>query len=247
MMTVKKDKDLTQSNDIQIQTETVLINQGGGSLGAYECGVSKALAKYEIKFDIIAGSSIGAINAAILASNYSNRYGIKYSVKKLENFWLEMGEKMMPFCSDKQKSEMAALNSLFWGNPKAFTPLWMIQGGNPFYHFFTSPYLYVVSSLKNTIKKYVDFPKLQKFTEGKNKNDEENFEEKQFNKDLLEKNNENPRLIITATNVQSGEPVIFDSNKMNITLDHVMASAGYAIYGLPWTKIGNDYFWDGSF
>ena len=247
MVTVEKNKDYYLSNDTQIQTETVLLNQGGGSLGAYECGVAKVLAKYEMKFDIIAGSSIGAINAAILASNYSNKYGIKYSIKKLENFWLEIGEKTMPFCSDKHKSELAALSSLFWGNPKAFTPIWMIQGGNPFYYFFTSPYLYEITSLRNTIKKYTDFPRLQNTTKRKEENDEKSFEEGQPNNDLLEKNNDNPRLIITATNIQSGEPVTFDSDKIDITLDHVIASAGYAIYGLPWTKIGNDYFWDGSF
>jgi NTE family protein len=247
MATVEKYKEYNQDNDIKIQTETVLVNQGGGSLGAYECGVSKALARYEMKFDIIAGSSIGAINAAILASNYSNRYGIKYSVKKLEDFWLELGEKMMPFCSDKQKSELAALSSLFWGNSKAFTPLWVIQGGNPFYYFFTSPYLYEVSSLRNTIKKYVDFSRLQKTHKRKIENDEKSLDEKQSRNDLLEKNNDFPRLIMTATNIQSGEPVTFDSDKIEITLDHIIASAGYAIYGLPWTKIDNNYFWDGSF
>ena len=46
--------------------ETVLVMQGGGSLGAYECGVYKALSKHGKKFDIVAGTSIGAINAAIL-------------------------------------------------------------------------------------------------------------------------------------------------------------------------------------
>jgi NTE family protein len=45
--------------------ETVLVMQGGGSLGAYECGVYKALSKHGKKFDIVAGTSIGAINASI--------------------------------------------------------------------------------------------------------------------------------------------------------------------------------------
>ena len=49
-------------------TETVLVLQGGGSLGAYECGVYKTLAKHDIKFDILAGSSIGAINSSIICS-----------------------------------------------------------------------------------------------------------------------------------------------------------------------------------
>jgi NTE family protein len=50
------------------EEETVLILQGGGSLGAYECGVCKVLAKQGIEFDIIGGTSIGAVNAAILAA-----------------------------------------------------------------------------------------------------------------------------------------------------------------------------------
>ena len=53
----------------KLQSETVLVMQGGGSLGAYECGVYKALSKRGIKFDIIAGTSIGAINAAIIVSS----------------------------------------------------------------------------------------------------------------------------------------------------------------------------------
>ena len=47
----------------KLHYETVLIMQGGGSLGAYECGVFKALYKNGIRFDIVAGTSIGAINA----------------------------------------------------------------------------------------------------------------------------------------------------------------------------------------
>ena len=39
--------------------ENILILQGGGSLGAFECRVFKALASSNIKIDIIAGTSIG--------------------------------------------------------------------------------------------------------------------------------------------------------------------------------------------
>ena len=45
--------------------ENVLILQGGGSLGAFGCGVFKALAQKNIKIDIVAGTSIGGVNAAI--------------------------------------------------------------------------------------------------------------------------------------------------------------------------------------
>ena len=52
----------------ELPIETVLVLQGGGSLGAYECGVYKTLVKHNIKFDIVSGTSIGALNAAIIAS-----------------------------------------------------------------------------------------------------------------------------------------------------------------------------------
>lgn len=54
--------------------ENVLVLQGGGSLGAYECGVYKALHKNGIKFDIIAGTSIGAVNAAIIVGSKSRNF-----------------------------------------------------------------------------------------------------------------------------------------------------------------------------
>ena len=52
----------------ELPAETVLVLQGGGSLGAYECGVYKTLAKHNIKFDIVSGTSIGALNATIIAA-----------------------------------------------------------------------------------------------------------------------------------------------------------------------------------
>ena len=36
----------------ELPVETVLVMQGGGSLGAYECGVYKTLAKHNVKFDM---------------------------------------------------------------------------------------------------------------------------------------------------------------------------------------------------
>jgi NTE family protein len=50
--------------------ENVLILQGGGSLGAFGCGVFKALANNNVKLDIIAGTSFGGINAAIIAGQH---------------------------------------------------------------------------------------------------------------------------------------------------------------------------------
>jgi predicted acylesterase/phospholipase RssA len=68
--------------------ENVLILQGGGSLGAFGCGVFKTLANSNIKLDIIAGTSIGGINAAIIAGSKDS----KHPEHLLEQFWLELSE-----------------------------------------------------------------------------------------------------------------------------------------------------------
>src|ERR687897_1402718 len=68
--------------------ENVLILQGGGSLGAFGCGVFKALATNNIILDIVAGTSIGGINAAIIAGSKDE----KYPEQMLEQFWLELSE-----------------------------------------------------------------------------------------------------------------------------------------------------------
>jgi NTE family protein len=76
--------DSTISNTI----ENVLILQGGGSLGAFGCGVFKAIANNNIKLDIIAGTSIGGINAAIIAGSKDAKHPEQF----LEQFWLELSE-----------------------------------------------------------------------------------------------------------------------------------------------------------
>jgi len=54
------------------------------------------------------------------------------------------------------------------------------------------------------------------------------------------------RLIITSTDMQKGEPVIFDNAHMNIDVNMIAACAGYPFYGLKWTIIDGRYLWDGS-
>src|ERR687888_2749634 len=68
--------------------ENVLILQGGGSLGAFGCGVFKTLANNNIKLDIIAGTSIGGINAAVIAGSKDE----KHPELMLEQFWLELSQ-----------------------------------------------------------------------------------------------------------------------------------------------------------
>jgi NTE family protein len=90
-------RKIEENSEKELRVETVLVLQGGGSLGAYECGVYKTLAKHNIQFDIVSGTSIGALNAAIIASySYDS---VKNSTKQLENFWLELAETLIPLPS----------------------------------------------------------------------------------------------------------------------------------------------------
>jgi NTE family protein len=81
------------SADNNKRLENVLILQGGGSLGAFGCGVFKELANNNIKLDIIAGTSIGGINAAIIAGSKD----AKHPEHLLEQFWLELSESFVDF------------------------------------------------------------------------------------------------------------------------------------------------------
>ena len=69
--------------------ENVLVLQGGGSLGAFACGVFKALANNNMKIDIVAGTSIGGIETlAILVAVQIKQH----PERTLEEFWLELAE-----------------------------------------------------------------------------------------------------------------------------------------------------------
>ena len=68
--------------------ENVLVPQGGGSLGAFGCGVYKALVKHHLNLDLIAGTSIGGINAAIIAEAEIKIGPIQY----LEDSGFELSE-----------------------------------------------------------------------------------------------------------------------------------------------------------
>ncbi|MDE1765628.1 MAG: patatin-like phospholipase family protein [Thaumarchaeota archaeon] len=135
--------------------ETVLIMQGGGSLGAYECGVYKTLAKHEIKFDIVAGTSIGAVNASIIAGSKSDR-----SAENLEDFWIEMSETFTPLLeNDKLRAFFSSMHAAMYGNTNGFRPIWFTPDFFSF-SFNNWPYLYEIYPLKETLQKYVDFKNL---------------------------------------------------------------------------------------
>ena len=113
--------------------ENVLILQGGGSLGAFGCGVFKALANNNIKIDIVAGTSIGGLNATIIAGSKGD-----HPEMELEQFWLELAEgtstnlKLHASTVDSSsfprfsqaKSILSFYDAAFHGNKKVFMPRW---------------------------------------------------------------------------------------------------------------------------
>ena len=69
---VKEEDDVSKRHRDSRNVENVLVLQGGGSLGSFECGVFKALVERTVRIDIVAGTSIGAVNAAIIAGSKSD-------------------------------------------------------------------------------------------------------------------------------------------------------------------------------
>jgi NTE family protein len=235
--------------------ENVLILQGGGSLGAFGCGVFKALANNNIKINIIAGTSIGGLNASIIAGSKEDR-----PEKALEQFWLELAEgsanlnypftewlagypisTITPTSSTppmptkdhsalthilQTKSTMSFYVSAIYGNKKIFIPRWNPEFVFTDQQYFTPnkwTYMYDHSPLVKTAEKYIDFNKLQP------------------------KGKPNSRLIITAVNVLTAEPLIFDSTKQKITSKHILAATGYPSYYFQWVEVEKGvYAWDGS-
>jgi NTE family protein len=203
--------------------EKVLILQGGGSLGAYGCGVFKALANNNIKIDIVAGTSIGGLNATIVAGSKED-----HPEKALEQFWLEIAEGStslnFPFTAwpsgyeepatttsmehsmtthiSQVKSLTSFYGSAVHGNKKVFVPRWKPEYSFTDPEYFTPnkwTYLFDHSPLIKTLEKYVDYNKLQP------------------------SGNPNARLIITAVNVLTAGPLIFDSAKQQITSKHILS------------------------
>ena len=59
-----------------------LVLQGGGALGSYQAGVYDALSQHQVHPQWVAGVSIGAINAALIAGNAPEK-----RVERLDDFW----------------------------------------------------------------------------------------------------------------------------------------------------------------
>jgi NTE family protein len=193
-----------------------LVLQGGGALGSYQAGVYEALASSEYLPDWVAGISIGAINAAIIAGNApENR------VKSLLCFWegITAHSSLWPsalsgaFAVWQQK--IGALTALMFGQPGFFTPR-TLQ-----YWFSSDKFVsyYDTFALKGTLERLVDFDRIN--------------------------NAKDIRLSVGAVNVRTGQFSYFDSANVTIRPEHIMAS-GALPPGFPPIEIDGEYYWDGG-
>jgi NTE family protein len=259
---------LNENSDIP-NKQRALVLQGGGALGAYESGVLTVLCKeltYEYSegplFDIVAGTSIGAMNAAVLISNVVNRKKTwEEAAKVLENFWIDdkNGLSSSPGFSNlwwdeakKQKkfsasSEVArryysVKEYLKYGTPKVFSPL-PPELDSKFADSDNTWLVHDSSPLQNTIERYSKDENKKKLSIATSWDKRE------------------PRLLVISVDVAEGKTVAFDSyhkkaedpeNSLyeddGITIDHVMASgtlpAFYKFREIP-TK-GGRKFCDGG-
>ncbi len=223
-------------NKIQLPPyeQIVLIFQGGGSLGAYQAGVYEGMAEAGIDPTWVAGISIGAINAAIVAGNPPEK-----RVERLRDFWETvcrppsmsasfaaeavnmLGFGFAPFQEsvkhtiDKAFGSYAATMAILEGQNEFFYPRPFAPGfGNPSQVSF-----YDTAPLKATLERLVDFDRIN-------------------HKDSM-------RISLGSTNVGTGNFVFFDNRHMKIGPEHIMAS-GSLPPGFPATEIDGEYYWDGG-
>jgi NTE family protein len=196
--------------------QIVLVLQGGGALGAYQSGVYHALHEAGIEPDWVIGTSIGAINAALIVGNEpENR------LMALQEFWGRM----------TQRAAWDAL--MLWPKLASGLSYWqaLTSGISGFYKpnpmAFFGPHVqlgaekagfYSTSELESTLNELVDFS-------------------------LIRRNK--PRLTVGAAQVRTSQMRYFDSLETEITAKHIMAS-GALPPAFPAVRIDGELYWDGG-
>jgi NTE family protein len=197
-----------------------LVLQGGGALGAYQAGVYQALHEHNLTPDWVVGTSIGAINAALIAGNPPET-----RLARLRAFWDRVGQAdtidmaKVPDFSRQFNILMATSETYLRGVPGFFTP----RGINPFALGLHVPpeeaSFYDTSELAKTLAELIDF-------------------------DYLNTAN-GMRLTVSAMKVICGSLVNFDSLKQRIGIEHIMAS-GALPPGFAPVRVDGDLYWDGG-
>jgi NTE family protein len=208
--------DATPPRPASYDRKVGLVLQGGGALGSYQAGVYEALSMSEYQPDWVAGISIGGINAAIIAGNAPER-----RVERLREFWQEITAptKLWPAAPDGPlaawQQRASAFSAILFGQPGFFAPR------GPQDLFAPGKFLsyYDTAALRGTLERIVDF-------------------------DLIN-DRRGMRLSVGAVNVATGDFAYFDSAKIKIRPEHVMAS-GALPPGFPPVEIDGEKYWDGG-
>jgi NTE family protein len=133
--------------------QTVLVFQGGGALGAYQIGVYQALQEAGIEPDWVIGTSIGAINAALIAGNAPGE-----RLEKLREFWhrVEHGQIFDGPMADLF-SPMRTMSAIMSGIPAFFSPNPLAFMGQQVPLGSENAGYYSVAPLRETLSDLVDF------------------------------------------------------------------------------------------
>ena len=202
-----------------------LLLQGGGALGAYQAGVYEALVEADLHPDWVAGISVGAINAALIAGNPPQT-----RVAQLRAFWEAVTTDagwgwMGDFGSALTKghdarrfvNQVSAASALVDGVPGFFAPrlpaAWLQPAGS-----IEATSYYETRELRATLERLVDFDRI---------------------------NAEKLRFSVGAVNVRTGNFVYFDTRTHHIRVEHVLAS-GALPPGFPAIEIEGEFYWDGG-
>ncbi|MGN6691918.1 MAG: patatin-like phospholipase family protein [Sphingopyxis sp.] len=196
----------------------VLVLQGGGALGAFQAGIYEALIELGIELDWIAGISIGAVNAAIIAGNPRDE-----AVAKMREFWDGVSSALptLPIADNDLLREWthlgAAAQVASFGVPGFFVP----RIPPPVFAERQTPAavsFYDTAPLAATLDRLVDWDRL---------------------------NHGKVRLSVGAVAVETGNFRYFDTRTDTIDARHIMAS-GALPPGLPPIEIDGNWYWDGG-
>ena len=193
-----------------------LVLQGVGALGAYQAGVYEALAAGDGKLDWVAGVSIGAINAALIAGNAP-----EHRVARLREFWslVSSGQAQSVPTQWGERTwwnQWSAAAAAVVGIPGFFRPRadasLLLGGAAPVLSYYdTAP-------LQATLERLVDFDRI---------------------------NRREMRLSVGTVNLRTGNSAWFDNTTEPIGVAHIMAS-GALPPGFPPVHIGDEDYWDGG-
>jgi NTE family protein len=206
----------TGGRNDELPGQVVLVLQGGGALGAYQVGVYQAMHEAGIEPDWVIGTSIGAINASLIAGNSP-----QHRLDRLNAFW----DLMQASTPAARMPEWMGLGNIvsnmatvMRGIPDFFTPnLHALRGSAAPLGVEAAAY-YSTAPLRGTLQSLVDFDYLCQC---------------------------HTRMTVGAVNACSGEMRYFDTSREPLGVDHVMAS-GALPPAFPAVRIDGQPYWDGG-